>query len=62
MCAVAFVKVSCQHTGCATSPYTEGYSGNIQYYPDVASAVDLVTEVSHEHDYMLDADGNEYWV
>lgn len=59
---LTFAKLICQLTGRDTSPDTTGYSGNIQYYPDVASSVDLVTEVSHEHDYMLDADGNEYWI
>ena len=59
---LTFAKVICQLTGHDTSPDTTGYSGNIQYYPDVASSVDLVTEVSHEHDYMLDADCNEYWI
>ena len=59
---LTFAEVICQLTGRDTSPDTMGYSGNIQYYPDVASSVDLVTEVSHEHDYMLDADGNEYWI
>ena len=59
---LTFAKVICQLTGRDTSPDTMGYSGNIQYYPDVTSSVDLVTEVSHEHDYMLDADGNEYWI
>lgn len=59
---LTFAKVICQLTGHDTSPDTTGYSGNIQYYPDVASSVDLVTEVSHEHDYMLGADGNEYWI
>lgn len=59
---LTFAKVICQLTGRDTSPDTTGYSGNIQYYPDVASSVDLVTEVSHEHDYMLGADGNEYWI
>ena len=59
---LTFAKVICQLTGRDTSPDTTGYSGNIQYYPDVASSVDLVTEVSHEHDYILDVDGNEYWI
>lgn len=59
---LTFAKVICQLTGRDTSPDTTGYSSNIQYYPDVTSSVDLVTEVSHEHDYMLDADGNEYWI
>ena len=59
---LTFAKVICQLTGRDTSPDITGYSGNIQYYPDVASSVDLVTEVSHEHDYILDADGNEYWI
>ena len=59
---LTFAKVICQLTGRDTSPDTTGYSGNVQYYPDVTSSVDLVTEVSHEHDYMLDADGDEYWI
>lgn len=59
---LTFAKVICQLTGRDTSSDTTGYSGNIQYFPDVTSSVDLVTEVSHEHDYMLDADGNEYWI
>lgn len=59
---LTFAKVICQLTGRDTSPDTTGYSGNVQYYPDVTSSVDLVTEVSHEHDYILDADGNEYWI
>ena len=59
---LTFANVICQLTGRDTSPDTTGYSGNIQYYPDVASSIDLVTEVSHEHDYMLAADSNEYWI
>ena len=59
---LTFAKVICQLTGRDTSPDTTGYSSNVQYYPDVTSSIDLVTEVSHEHDYMLDADGNEYWI
>ena len=59
---LTFAKVICQLTGRDTSPDTTGYSGNIQYFPDVTSSVDLVTEVSHEHDYILDVDGNEYWI
>ena len=59
---LTFAKVICQLTGRDTSPDTTGYSGNIQYFPDVTSSVDLVTEVSHEYDYILDADGNEYWI
>lgn len=59
---LTFAKVICQLTGRDTSPDTTGYSRNVQYYPDVTSSIDLVTEVSHEHDYMLDADGNEYWI
>ena len=59
---LTFAKVICQLTGRDNSPDTTGYSGNVQYYPDVTSSVDLVTEVSHEHDYILDADGNEYWI
>lgn len=59
---LTFAKVICQLTGRDTSPDTTGYSGNIQYFSDVTSSVDLVTEVSHEHDYILNADGNEYWI
>lgn len=34
---LTFAKVICQLTGRDTSPDTTGYSGNVQYYPDVAS-------------------------
>ena len=60
---LSFAKTICQLTGRDTDPDTSGYSGNIQSFPDVSgSSVGLVTEVSHEHDYMLDTDGNEYWI
>ena len=39
-----------------------GYSGHIQHYTDSGSSESLITEVSHEHDYILDTDGNEHWV
>ena len=59
---LTFAKVICQLTGRDTDPDTSGYSGNIQSFPDSGSSADLVTEVSHEHDYVLDTDGNEYWI
>ena len=59
---LTFAKVICQLTGRDTDPDTSGYSGNIQSFPDSGSSANLVTEVSHEHDYMLDTDGNEYWI
>ena len=55
-------KVICQRTGRDTSPDTSSYNGSIQYYSNVTSSVDLMTEVSHEHGYMLNGDGNEYWI
>ena len=58
-----FAKLICQLTGRDTDPDTTAYSGHIQYFTDVnGSSVSLVTEVSHEHDYILDVDGNEYWI
>ena len=57
-----FAKLICQLTGRDTDPDTSGYSGHIQHYTDSGSSESLITEVSHEHDYMLDADGNEYWI
>ena len=58
-----FAKLICQLTGRDTAPDTSAYSGHIQYFTDVSgSSVGLVTEVSHEHDYILDVDGNEYWI
>lgn len=57
-----FAKLICQLTGRDTDPDTSAYSGHIQYFTDSGSSEDLITEVSHEHDYVLDADGNEYWI
>ena len=57
-----FAKLICQLTGRDTDPDTSAYSGHIQYFTDSGSSVGLITEVSHEHDYVLDADGNEYWI
>ena len=58
-----FAKLICQVTGRDTNPDTSAYSGHIHHFTDVnGSSVGLVTEVSHEHDYILDADGNEYWI
>ena len=60
---LTFAQLVCQITGRDTDPDTSGYSGNIHNFPDVSgSSVSIVTEVSHEHDYMADTDGNEYWV
>ena len=60
---LTFAQLVCQITGRDTDPDTSGYSGNIHSFPDVSgSSVSIVTEVSHEHDYMTDTDGNEYWV
>ena len=57
-----FAKLICQLTGRDTDPDTSAYSGHIQYFTDSGSSEDLITEVSHEHDYVLDTDGNEYWI
>lgn len=60
---LTFAKLICQLTGRDTAPDTSGFSGHIQSYPDVSgSSVSIVTEVSHEHDYVLDTDGKEYWI
>ena len=56
-----FAKLICQITGRDTDPDTSAYSGHIQYFADSGSSASLITEVSHEHDYVLDTDGNEYW-
>ena len=59
---LTFAQLVCQITGRDTDPDTSGYSGNIHSFPDVSgSAESIVTEVSHEHDFILDTDGNEYW-
>lgn len=59
---LTFAELICQITGRDTDPDTSGYSGNIHSFPDVSgSAESIVTEVSHEHDFILDTDGNEYW-
>lgn len=60
---LTFAKLICQITGRDTDPDTSGYGGNIHSFPDVSgSAESIVTEVSHEHDFILDTDGNEYWI
>ena len=59
---LTFAQLVCQITGRDTDPDTSGYGGNIHSFPDVSgSAESIVTEVSHEHDFILDTDGNEYW-
>ena len=60
---LTFAQLVCQITGRDTEPDTSGYSGNIHSFPDVSgSSVSIVTEVSHEHNYLLDPDDNEYWI
>lgn len=59
---LTFAELICQITGRDTDPDTSGYGGNIHSFPDVSgSAESIVTEVSHEHDFILDTDRNEYW-
>ncbi|MFR8817611.1 MAG: hypothetical protein ACLVFS_03805 [Butyricicoccus sp.] len=50
----------CQTTGRDTSPDVSGYSGSYRTWADAPSYV--VTEVSHEHDFIMDSDRNEYWI
>ena len=57
-----FAKLICQLTGRDTDPDTSAYSGHIQHFVDSGSSSGLITEVSHEHDFILDTDGNEYWI
>ena len=57
-----FAKLICQLTGRDTDPDTSAYGGHIQHFVDSGSSSGLITEVSHEHDFMLDTDGNEYWI
>ena len=57
---LTFAKVICQLTGRDTSPDTSGYSGNLRTWADAPSSI--VTEVSHQHDFIMDSDHNEYWI
>lgn len=57
---LTFAKAICQITGRDTSPAVSGYSGNLRTWADSPSSV--VTEVSHEHDFIMDSDRNEYWI
>lgn len=57
---LTFAKVICQITGRDTSPDVSGYSGNLRTWADAPSSI--VTEVSHEHDFIMDSDRNEYWI
>lgn len=57
---LTFAKAICQITGRDTSPDVSGYSGNLRTWADAPSSV--VTEVSHEHDFIMDSDRNEYWI
>ena len=57
---LTFAKAICQITGRDTSPDVSGFSGNLRTWADASSSV--VTEVSHEHDFIMDSDRNEYWI
>lgn len=57
---LTFAKAICQITGRDTSPDVSGYSGSYRTWADAPSSV--VTEVSHEHDFIMDSDRNEYWI
>lgn len=57
---LTFAKAICQITGRDTSPDVSDYSGNLRTWADAPSSV--VTEVSHEHDFIMDSDRNEYWI
>lgn len=57
---LTFAKAICQITGRDTSSDVSGYSGNLRTWADASSSV--VTEVSHEHDFIMDSDRNEYWI
>ena len=57
---LTFAKAICQITGRDSSPDVSGYSGNLRTWADAPSSV--VTEVSHEHDFIMDSDRNEYWI
>ena len=57
---LTFAKAICQITGRDTSPDVSGYSGSYRTWADASSSV--VTEVSHEHDFIMDSDRNEYWI
>ena len=57
---LTFAKVICQLTGRDTSPDVSGYSGNLRTWADASSSI--VTEVSHQHDFITDSNGKEYWI
>ncbi len=57
---LTFAKAICQITGRDTSPDVSGYSGSYRTWADALSSI--VTEVSHEHDFIMDSDRNEYWI
>lgn len=59
---IDFAKTYCVLTGRDTSPDTNGLS--IKTFSDVSNGTDtglLVAEVSNNHYYELDANGNERW-
>lgn len=57
---LTFAKAICQLTGRDTSPDVSGYSGNLRTWADAPSSI--VTEVSHQHDFITDSNGKEYWI
>ena len=57
-----FAKLICQLTGRDTDRIPRLTAAISKYFTDSGSSEDLITEVSHEHDYVLDTDGNEYWI
>lgn len=57
---LTFAKAIGQITGRDTSPNVSGFSGNLRTWADAPSSI--VTEVSHEHDFIMDSDRNEYWI
>ena len=58
-----FAKAIIGMQGRSAKPHTEDFSGHISHFGDVGGDIQsIVTEVSHQHDYIMDTDGNEYWI
>lgn len=58
-----FAKAIIGMQGRSAKPHTENFSGHISHFGDVGGDIQsIVTEVSHQHDYIMDTDGNEYWI
>lgn len=57
-----FAKAVIGMQGRSAKPHTEDFSGHMSHFTDVSGDIQsIVTEVSHQHDYIMDTDGNEYW-